>query len=188
MNMKKVLLFIFTITFYCSTATYAIPPGRIIHVRSLNEQTNGEWTYSHDFSGSGPEREFYKSTGFDGKITVPFCLESKLSGVGHTDFIQHFRYQCSISIPQNREGKNILLNFGAVYYKAEIYIDGTFAACHFGGTSSFSVDTISLVKPGRQHSLVVYAESNLRGTRQPAGKQNPQCESYACNYTRTTDI
>ena len=40
---------------------------------------NGEWTCSFDFGGSGMEREFYKSKGFDKKITVPFCPESKLS-------------------------------------------------------------------------------------------------------------
>ena len=48
---------------------------------------NGEWTCSFDFGGSGMEREFYKSKGFDKKITVPFCPESKLSGIGYTDFI-----------------------------------------------------------------------------------------------------
>ena len=45
---------------------------------------NGEWTCSFDFGGSGMEREFYKSKGFDKKITVPFCPESKLSGIGYT--------------------------------------------------------------------------------------------------------
>lgn len=188
--MKRIIIIIAAVI--CHTAAiFSIP--RAEYPRPQFERTewvnlNGEWTYSHDFSGSGLEREFYKSTGFEGKITVPFCPESKLSGVGYTDFIQHFWYQRNITVPQNWTGKNILLNFGAVYYKAEIYIDGVFAARHFGGTSSFSVDITSLVKPGQQHSLVVYAESDLRATQQPAGKQNLQFESYACNYTRTTGI
>ena len=75
---------------------------------------NGEWTCSFDFGGSGMEREFYKSKGFDKKITVPFCPESKLSGIGYMDFINHFWYQRPITIPQEWNGKNILLNFGAV--------------------------------------------------------------------------
>ena len=149
---------------------------------------NGEWTCSFDFSGTGLEREFYKSKGFDKKITVPFCPESRLSGIAYTDFIEHFWYQRNISIPQDWDGKNILLNFGAVYYKSEVYIDGVLANRHFGGTSSFSVDITSLVKPGQTHSLVVYAESDLRSAKQPAGKQNLQFKSYACNYTRTTGI
>lgn len=174
-----------------AATTFAIP--RAEYPRPQFERAdwinlNGEWTYSHDFSGSGLERELYKSTGFDGKITVPFCPESKLSGVGYTDFIQHFWYQRNITVPQNWTGKNVLLNFGAVYYKAEIYIDGVFAARHFGGTSSFSVDVTAFVKPGQTHSLVVYVESDVRGAQQPAGKQNLQYASYACNYTRTTGI
>ena len=48
---------------------------------------NGEWTYEFDFGLSGRERGLQKSTGFDGKINVPFCPESKLSGVEHKDFI-----------------------------------------------------------------------------------------------------
>ena len=149
---------------------------------------NGEWTYSFDFSASGMERGLYKSEGFQDKITVPFCPESKLSGVGYTDFINCFWYHRKISIPENWNGKNIFLNFGAVYYKAEIYIDGVFAARHFGGMSSFAVNITDLVKPGSTHNLVVFVESDVRSGKQPAGKQNLQYESYACNYTRTTGI
>lgn len=149
---------------------------------------NGEWTYSFDFSGSGMERELYKSTGFDGRITVPFCPESELSGVGYKDFIPHFWYQRKLTVPAEWSGKTILLNFGAVYYQSEIYIDGKLAGRHFGGTSSFSVDISSFVQAGNQHSLVVYVQSEVRSTQQPAGKQNLQYASYACNYTRTTGI
>jgi len=188
--MKK-LSILFISLFCCSISLLAIP--RPEYPRPQFERAdwinlNGEWSYSFDFSGSGLERELFKSTGFDGKITVPFCPESDLSGVGYKDFINHFWYHRSINIPQNWTGKNILLNFGAVYYKAEIYIDGVIAARHFGGTSSFTVDITSLVKPGQNHNLVVYVESDVRGTQQPAGKQNLQFASYACNYTRTTGI
>ena len=48
---------------------------------------NGTWSYSFDFGQTGAERDFRNSKGFDGKITVPFCPESKLSGVQYTDFI-----------------------------------------------------------------------------------------------------
>ena len=188
--MKRISL-TFLSLFLCVASMLAIP--RAEYPRPQFERTdwvnlNGEWTCSFDFSGTGLERGFYKSKGFDKKITVPFCPESKLSGVGYTDFIEHFWYQLDITIPQDWDGKNILLNFGAVYYKSEVYIDGVLANRHFGGTSSFSVDITSLVKPGQKHSLVVYAESDLRSTKQPAGKQNLQFKSYACNYTRTTGI
>ena len=189
--MKQKLNITTFLLFWCITALWSIP--RPEYPRPQFERMdwvnlNGEWTCSFDFGGTGMEREFYKSNGFDQKITVPFCPESKLSGVKYTDFIQHFWYQRPITIPQEWNGKNIRLNFGAVYYKSEIYIDGVLANRHFGGTSSFAVDITSLVTPGKTHSLVVYVESDLRSAKQPAGKQNLQFESYACNYTRTTGI
>ena len=145
--MKQKLNITTFLLFWCITALWSIP--RPEYPRPQFERMdwvnlNGEWTCSFDFGGTGMEREFYKSNGFDQKITVPFCPESKLSGVKYTDFIQHFWYQRPITIPQEWNGKNIRLNFGAVYYKSEIYIDGVLANRHFGGTSSFAVDITSL--------------------------------------------
>ena len=169
--MKRILNISTFLLFCCITALFAVPRAeypRPQFERASWVNLNGEWTCSFDFGGSGMERGFYKSKGFDKKITVPFCPESKLSGIGYTDFINHFWYQRSISIPQEWDGKNILLNFGAVYYKSEVYIDGVLANRHFGGTSSFSVDITDFVKPGQTHSLVVYVECVVRGAKKPA--------------------
>lgn len=152
------------------------------------QNLNGQWTYTFDFVGSGLEKNYPESKGFEGKITVPFCPESKLSGVGYTDFINHIWYQRNISVPQAWQGKNILLNFGAVYYNSEIYIDGKLAGRHFGGSTSFSVDITKFVSDGKSHSLVVHAYSDTRTTKQPAGKQNVRLNQFECMYTRTTGI
>ena len=149
---------------------------------------NGVWDYTFDFSGSGLERGLEKATAFEGRITVPFCPESSLSGVGYTDFINCIWYHREVAVPEAWRGKDILLNFGAVYYNAEVYVDGVFAARHIGGSSSFSVDLTRLVTPGKSHHLVVRATSDVRSTTQGAGKQNLQYASYGCNYTRTTGI
>ena len=188
--MKRITTLSFFMLFYWITA-FAIPRAeypRPQFERNAWINLNGEWTYSFDFGGSGLEREWFKSTGFDQKIIVPFCPESKLSGVEYKDFINHMWYHRTISIPQDWANKQVLLNFGAVYYKSEIYIDGVFAARHFGGTSSFQVDITPYVKAGQTHNLVVYVESDVRSTHQPSGKQNLQFASYGCNYTRTTGI
>lgn len=183
-----------TLSFFmllCWITAFAIPRAeypRPQFERNAWINLNGEWTYSFDFGGSGLEREWFKSTGFDQKIIVPFCPESKLSGVEYKDFINHMWYHRTISIPQDWANKQVLLNFDAVYYKSEIYIDGVFAARHFGGTSSFQVDITPYVKAGQTHNLVVYVESDVRSTHQPSGKQNLQFASYGCNYTRTTGI
>ena len=149
---------------------------------------NGTWTYTFDFGKTGSNRGFEKSTGFDGKITVPFCPESSLSGVQYTDFINGMWYQRTINIPANWEGKKILLNFGAVDYESHIYIDGKLVRSHYGTGSSFTCDLTRFVKPGQSHSLVVQVNDDLRGGTQPGGKQSTRFESHACSYTRVTGI
>ena len=149
---------------------------------------NGEWSYTLDLASTGHERDYYNSNGFDGKIIVPFAPESKLSGVAHTEFINAIWYQRPIQIPAAWQGKSVKLNFGAVYYESEIYIDGKFVGRHFGGSDSFSFDITPFVADGKEHNLVVHAESDVRSNNQPAGKQSTRLNSYGCNYTRTTGI
>ena len=156
--------------------------------RSEWQNLNGEWSYTLDPVKTGWERGLKDSKGFDGKIMVPFAPESKLSGVEHKEFIPCIWYQREIAIPAEWEGKDILLNFGAVYYESEIYIDGKFIDRHFGGSDSFSVDITSFVKAGGKHSLVVNAKSDLRSRMQSAGKQSLRHGPFECMYTRTTGI
>ena len=73
--------------------------------RSQWQNLNGTWTYTFDFGKSGVNRDFRNSKGFDGKILVPFCPESKLSGVQNTDFINCMWYQRTISVPQEGMGR-----------------------------------------------------------------------------------
>ena len=79
---------------------------------------NGEWSFALDLSDSGRDRDFYNSKGFEQRITVPFAPESKLSGIGYTDFINSVWYQRMIQIPSAWQGKRVKLNFGAVYYES----------------------------------------------------------------------
>lgn len=156
--------------------------------RSAWINLNGAWTYAFDFSNSGKDRNWQSSKHFDGTIIVPFCPESRLSGVEYKDFINAMWYQREISIPSNWKGKDILLNFGAVYYQADIYIDGKFVMSHTGGSSSFSANITRYVAPGTTHSLVVYVKDDLRSGKQPGGKQCTSYFSQGCSYTRVTGI
>lgn len=149
---------------------------------------NGEWDYAFDFTNIGMEKEFHKATTFSGKITVPFPPESKLSGVEHKDFINHIWYHRIIRRPEEWAGKNVILNFGAVYFNSEIYIDGKLVGRHFGGSSSFGFDITGYVEDGLEHHLVVRASSDLRSMMQSAGKQSLLLNSHGCQYTRTTGI
>lgn len=157
-------------------------------VRGDWQNLNGEWTYELDLVQTGHERGLMNTSGFEGRIIVPFAPESELSGVGHKDFIPSIWYQREIAIPQEWAGKDILLNFGAVYYESEIYVDGRFVDRHHGGSDSFTVDLTRFVTPGSRHSLVVCASSDLRSRMQSAGKQSLRHGPFECMYTRTTGI
>ena len=156
--------------------------------REAWQNLNGEWTYTLDPVKTGWERGLRNSKGFADKIIVPFAPESKLSGVEHKEFIPCIWYQRNITIPAEWEGKDILLQFGAVYYESEIYVDGKFVDRHFGGSDSFTVDITKFVKAGSTHSLVVSAKSDLRSRMQSAGKQSLRHGPFECMYTRTTGI
>ena len=142
--MKKSHLILFGLLLsFTVNATNDIP--RPEYPRPQFERTewinlNGTWTYEFDLSNSGKNRKLFEAKSFNNTITVPFCPESKLSGVSYTDFINQMWYQRSLSIPAEWQGKKILLNFGAVDYFAEIFIDGEFVGNHCGGSSSFSID------------------------------------------------
>jgi beta-galactosidase/beta-glucuronidase len=156
--------------------------------RTTWQNLNGTWTYTFDFGLSGADRGYQNSKGFDGKITVPFCPESKLSGVAYTDFINGIWYQRTLQVPADWTGKNILLHFGAVDYEATIYIDGKFVMKHFGSSSSFTADITKFAKPGQSVNLVVGVKDDLRSGLQPGGKQCAVYYSRGCDYTRTTGI
>ena len=60
---------------------------------------NGSWEFQTDYSVSGAEREMFKDNAeYTEKINVPFCVESKLSGVGRTDFINSVWYRRNITV------------------------------------------------------------------------------------------
>lgn len=155
--------------------------------RSNWANLNGTWSYTFDFGMSGKESKLMESKGFESDITIPFSPESKLSGVEHTDFIPAIWYHRTIIVDKNNDDL-VLLNFGGVDYRAEIYIDGKFVDSHFGGSASFVVDITDFVENGKQHDLVVYATDDNRSREQSAGKQSLRLNSYSCFYTRVTGI
>ena len=69
---------------------------------------NGEWDFEIDYSVSGSERDYQNGYEFTKKIIVPFCPESKLSGIGNTDFMNAVWYKKKITLPKEYEGKKII--------------------------------------------------------------------------------
>ena len=152
---------------------------------------NGQWEFQFDFGNSGMARKLYLNKNFAhgqiGSITVPFCPESRLSGVGHTDFIPALWYRRSVLLTQEQLAGRVLLHFGAVDYHAAVWVNEQPAGEHRGGYTPFTLDITELVREG-ENTVTVYAEDDNRGGKQPYGKQCPRYESSACDYTRTTGI
>jgi len=148
---------------------------------------NGEWEFDFDFGCSAREQEAYKKGALSKKITVPFCPESVLSGIGYTDFIPSVCYRKLVTLSDEQVSGTVLLHFGAVDYYSYIYVNGVLAGKHVGGYCSFTVDVSAYVKAG-ENEIFVIAEDDTRSGKQPSGKQSTKYHSYGCYYTRTTGI
>ena len=188
---QRMLLCLTLGTAFCTASAVDIP--RPEYPRPQFERTdwvnlNGQWTFEMDFGSSGEQRGWTNTKGLSKKITVPFCPESELSGIGYTDFIPCVWYQRNINIPAEWNGKKILLHFGAADYETKVYVDGKMVGEHKGAGSSFNFDITSYVKAGQQANLVVRVYDNLRGGMQPGGKQCTALYSAGCSYTRVTGI
>lgn len=118
------------------------------------------------------------------KINVPYCPESKLSGIGYTDFIPVCYYKKSFSV--QRSEKRIILHFGAVDYKANVYVNDIYIGEHTGGYTPFAFDVTSALKEGENEIFLEVRDSEFG--KSATGKQSKRKKSYGCFYTRTTGI
>ena len=112
---------------------------------------------------------------FDGKILERFAIESSLSGVGKTiKADQSLWYERKFQIPEDWKGKNVLLNFGAVDWKAEVFVNGNKIGEHTGGYTPFSFNITKNLKDGENSLAVRVWDSTGNGL--PRGKQieNPR--------------
>ena len=147
---------------------------------------NGQWQFEIDNGRSGESRGL-SAVGYKLKdeITVPFCPESKLSGVGYTDFMYGVWYKRNVNIDKI-EGR-VILHFGAVDYTAKVFVNGQVVGEHAGGYVSFSFDITDKLVEG-DNEIAVFATDDSRDRLIPSGKQSDKYESYRCMYTRTTGI
>jgi beta-galactosidase/beta-glucuronidase len=155
--------------------------------RDLWMNLNGEWDFEFDDENVGEIEKWYKDKAFSRKIVVPFCFQSKLSGIHTNDFHDYVWYKRSFSIPEEFRNKRVLLNFGAVDYYAKVWVNGEMVGDHIGGSTPFSFDITSFLCEG-SNTIVVRAEDSSTECRQPRGKQSWMKENFGCWYERTTGI
>ncbi|MDP6377638.1 MAG: glycoside hydrolase family 2 TIM barrel-domain containing protein [Pseudomonadales bacterium] len=148
---------------------------------------NGEWDFRIDWGDSGLNRGWaLDPTAIDQRITVPFCPESALSGVGETDFMPVVWYHRSFTAPRAVAAGRVLLHFGAVDWSCRVWVNGAEIGQHRGGSASFSFDITEALAD--ENDVVVRIEDDVRSGLQPAGKQSVLHQSFAASYTRTTGI
>ena len=155
--------------------------------RETWKNLNGPWEFEFDFGCSAVERRLWEKERFDREILVPFCPESRLSGIGYTDFINGVAYRRNFELSQEELAGKVLLHFGAVDYEASVYVNGTLVGSHKGGYTSFCFDITKHVAPG-PNTLFVAVKDDVRSGLQPKGKQAHLYASSGCDYTRTTGI
>ena len=148
---------------------------------------NGEWEFEFDFGKSALDRGVISKERLERTITVPFCPESKLSGIGYTDFIPAACYRRSFTLTKEECTSRVVLHFGAVDYDTRVFVNGKEIGRHIGGYTSFCFDVTGAVREG-ENTLFLYVEDDVRSGKQPGGKQSARYFSHGCDYTRTTGI
>jgi len=147
---------------------------------------NGEWEFEIDPGDSGRERGLIERHLQD-RILVPFCPESRLSGIHHTDFLTAVWYRRTVQVPAAWAGQRVLLHFQAVDYDTTVWVNGVEVGRHRGGFTPFTCDIADVAAPGETATIVVRARDDYRRP-QPRGKQSPHYHNVRCFYTRTTGI
>lgn len=153
---------------------------RPIMERDEWKNLNGLWQYAiTSVNAPLPEK-------MSDQILVPFAVESSLSGVGKRVGAENvIWYKRSFKVPEDWAEKNVLLHFGAVDWRAEVYLNGIIIGTHEGGYAPFSFDITPFLEEGDQDLTVKVWDPSDAGP-QPRGKQVNKPEGIW--YTPVTGI
>lgn len=126
---------------------------------------NGYWDYAIQPKSAG------KPTAYDGKIVVPYAVESALSGVAKSVLPdQKLWYHTRFTVPADWSGKQLLLHFDAVDWEATVWLNGKQIGEHRGGSDPFAFEISRYLKKGEQELVVSVWDPTDDGT-QARGKQ-----------------
>lgn len=162
-------------------------------VREHFQDLSGEWEFAFDDRDLGLSEGWHRGEkSLSSKILVPFPPESKLSGIGETSFHSILWYRRVITPAELKaaglaESKSLIMHFGAVDYRCEVWLNGSKVGSHEGGHVSFSVDlTHALI--AENNVLVLRVEDDPLDVTQPRGKQDWLETPHVIWYNRTSGI
>lgn len=152
--------------------------------RSQWTSLNGTWKFTYDDEGKHI-RPSEIST-WNQYIQVPFAPESIQSGIHDAGFHPNCWYEREFEVLA--EGDRVLLHFGAVDYRARVWVNDQFMIDHEGGHTPFSIDITSVLSPSGHQTVTVWAEDDPYDLAKPRGKQDWQLEPHSIWYPRTSGI
>ena len=118
---------------------------------------NGEWDFSVDYENQG-------------KIRVPFCPESRLSGIGkHYDEGSLLCYTRNFRLPDGFSKGRVILHIGAADQRADVFLNGKPMGTHKGGYEAFSMDITDALQ--EENRLQICCFDDLTDQAYPYGKQ-----------------
>src|SRR5699024_7035348 len=136
-------------------------------VRENWQNLNGLWDYAIE---EGKLKEIPKT--FDGEILVPFPVESALSGVNkRVGKEKTLWYKKEIEVDKDLSKDKLLLHFGAVDWRTEVYVNGKKVGTHEGGFDPFTFDITDFLKRGKKQEVVIGVWDPTDDGPQPNGKQ-----------------
>lgn len=170
-----------------TTEAYIKDYPRPQFVRKAWVDLNGEWDFRFDDSNQGELEKWQDDFPGKMKITVPYTYETPASGIGQPEHHSNVWYHRSFEVPQDLQGKQLILHFQAVDYVAKIWVNGVYVGGHQGAYTAFSFNITPYVAVGADNRLTVKAEDSMDAT-QPRGKQRWVEQSFECFYVQTTGI
>jgi beta-galactosidase/beta-glucuronidase len=147
---------------------------------------NGVWEFTFDVRDEGLNSGWCDGRPLDRQILVPFCPESKLSGIHDEELHTVCWYARSFDLPEMLRQKRLLLHFGAVDYRASVWLNGHFLGSHTGGYDPFAFDVTRCIRATGNRLVVRVHDDPLEA--KPRGKQSPDRRPSGCRYMRVTGI
>lgn len=156
-------------------------------MRDTYASLNGTWQFAFDDLDEGlADSWFLPGHNLPLTITVPFCYQSAMSGIGGDEIHPILWYRRAFTVPGEMQDQRILLRFGAVDFACQVYVNGRYVGSHKGGYTPFALDITPALIQG-ENDLCLRVE-DFPDCTQPRGKQYWARGLMGCWYTPTSGI
>ena len=124
---------------------------------------NGEWDFTVTRWEDLPDA-------YDRTIRVPFCTESKLSGIGaHFPENSALTYRKVVRLPEGFRRGRVLLHVGAADQISAVYVNRVFLGGTVGGYQASAYDITEAL--AAENEIIIQVRDDLTKTDMPYGKQ-----------------